>query len=203
MTFDHHISNVSRSCYHHLRALRHIRASLPDDVARTVACSIVSSRTDYCNSLYYGVSVTNLQMLQRVQNDAARVILGLQKFDHITCGLLQFALVTRKYRINYKTASLTFKIIHTRQPKYLSDIIRVYEPPRVLRWASHLFLSAYKSNTVISFRAFKHCSREIWNWLPVSLRDGDCFSAFRSGLKTHFFKNWFWCRLVTLIHAHE
>ena len=34
-------------------------------------------------------------------------------------------------------------------------------------------LSAYKSNTVIGSRAFKHCSPEIWNIysLPVSLRD--------------------------------
>jgi len=29
--------------------------SLPDDVARTVACSIVGARLDYCNSLFVGI----------------------------------------------------------------------------------------------------------------------------------------------------
>jgi len=42
-----------------------------DDVARTVACSIVTSRIDYCNSLYAGMSASNFKKLQRVQNTLA------------------------------------------------------------------------------------------------------------------------------------
>jgi len=41
---------------HPTRALRHMRPSVPDDVAKTVACSIVGSRLDYCNSLFAGTS---------------------------------------------------------------------------------------------------------------------------------------------------
>jgi len=38
---------VHLMCYGHIRALRHVRVLLPDDVARTVACKIIGSRLDY------------------------------------------------------------------------------------------------------------------------------------------------------------
>jgi len=44
--------------------LRHVRQSLPDDVARIVACSIVDSWLDYCNSLFVGMSDRNFKKLQ-------------------------------------------------------------------------------------------------------------------------------------------
>jgi len=73
LSSDQQVSNVCRACYYHIRVLRHIRDSLPDDVARTVACSIVSSRLDYCNALYAGMSSNNFKKLQRVQNTLAQV----------------------------------------------------------------------------------------------------------------------------------
>jgi len=56
LTFDQHVANVCKACYFHIRALRHVRQFLPDDVARIVACSIVGSRLDYCNSLFVGMT---------------------------------------------------------------------------------------------------------------------------------------------------
>ena len=44
------------------------------DTAKTLAASIVGSRLDYCNSLLYGVSQSNIDRLQRVQNVLARVV---------------------------------------------------------------------------------------------------------------------------------
>ena len=87
LTFDQHVSNVSKACYGHIRALRHVRESLPNEVAKTVACSIVGSRLDYCNSLLAGMTQSNFTKLQRVQNALARTVLRLRKFDHITSAL--------------------------------------------------------------------------------------------------------------------
>ena len=71
-----------------LCALRHIHKSLPYDVTKTVACSIVSSRLDYCNALYYNLSSVNLAKFQRVQETLARVVLRQRKYDHITPALV-------------------------------------------------------------------------------------------------------------------
>ena len=42
--------------------------------SQTVACSIVASRLDYCNAILYGASAATFDVLQRVQNNLARVV---------------------------------------------------------------------------------------------------------------------------------
>ena len=49
--------------------------------------SFVLSRLFYRSSVWSNTSVTNIHKLQLVQNFAARIILGLRKYDHISLGL--------------------------------------------------------------------------------------------------------------------
>ena len=67
LTLDDHVTAVSKACYFHIRALRRIRASIPDNVENMIACSHVGSHLDYCNSLLAGMSEANFAMLQCVQ----------------------------------------------------------------------------------------------------------------------------------------
>ena len=46
LTFKYHVSGVARACNYYLRVLRYIRKSMPFDVAKTFAYSIVGSRLD-------------------------------------------------------------------------------------------------------------------------------------------------------------
>src|SRR6218665_1293632 len=52
LSFSNHISNLSRSCFMHIRDLHHIRPMLDFKTASTIATSIVHSKLDYCNSLF-------------------------------------------------------------------------------------------------------------------------------------------------------
>ena len=56
LSFDEHIATVVKACNYHLRALCHIRRCITQDIASTIACSIVGSRIDYCNELLFGAS---------------------------------------------------------------------------------------------------------------------------------------------------
>ena len=82
LTFNAHVTAVCRACNYHIWALRHIRHLLPLDVAKMLACSIVGSRLDYCNSLMYGTSTSSLSKLQRAQNTLARVVLQQPRHTH-------------------------------------------------------------------------------------------------------------------------
>jgi len=46
LALSHHTSNICRAAYFHICALRHIRPSLTEDMAITVAVSMVHSRLD-------------------------------------------------------------------------------------------------------------------------------------------------------------
>jgi hypothetical protein len=188
LTFNKHVANVSKACYCHIRALRHVRESLPDEVAKTVACSIVCSRLDYCNSLFAGMTKSNIQTLQRIQNTIARVVLRLGKFEHITPALTQLHWLPVEHRITYKLATLTFKTVKTGQPAYLRELLNDYEPVRTLRSSSRNLLCQHKTNLVISKRAFSHSAAVVWNNLPDNIRDYHLtFDCFKTRLKTYLF----------------
>ena len=51
LSFDKHVSLVCRACNYHLWSLRHIPKYLTVDMANTIACSVVGSHLDYCNSI--------------------------------------------------------------------------------------------------------------------------------------------------------
>ena len=188
LSFNQQVDGVCKSCYFHIRALRHVRDSLPDDVAKTVAVSIVTSRLDYCNALYAGMSATNFDKLQRVQNTLARVVLKKRKFDHITPSLAELHWLPVRQRITFKIATLTYKLLHSSQPHYLSDSLQFYQPERNLRSSSQQLLTVTRSRTVTASRSFKHSSVSVWNSLPRDIRSTDTLSSFRRQLKTFLFK---------------
>ena len=73
---------------------------------------------DYCNSLYSGISQTNLNKLQRIQNSLACVITNTSKYQHIT-PLKKLHWLPIKQRIDYKICLLTYKTLTNQQPTYL------------------------------------------------------------------------------------
>ena len=53
LSMNNHASAVCKSIHYHIRALRHIRSSISEDMAKMVACALVSSRLDYANSVLF------------------------------------------------------------------------------------------------------------------------------------------------------
>ena len=75
-------------------------------------------------TLLFGLPKAEIARLQRVQNAAARLILGIGKFSHITPALYELHwLLPISLRIDYKILLLTFKCIYGLAPTYLSDLI--------------------------------------------------------------------------------
>jgi len=75
LSFDDHVNAVCKAAHFHIRALRRIRRCVSVDDAKSVTTALVSSRLDYCNSILYGTSTSNLNKLQRVQNALARAVM--------------------------------------------------------------------------------------------------------------------------------
>ena len=55
LAFSDQISAISKACCYHIRHVRCIRPYLDSTTASTIATSIVHSKLDYCNSLYYNL----------------------------------------------------------------------------------------------------------------------------------------------------
>ena len=113
MSFNKQVSETCKACYFHIRALRHIRASLTTEASKTIAATIVGSRLDYCNSLLAGTSVSNLIRLQHVQNALARVVAQKPRFCHITPVLSDLHWLPVRHRISFKITTVTFRVLQS------------------------------------------------------------------------------------------
>ena len=96
-------SGVTRSCNFHAQAIRHIRHLSSTDLAHTLACSLILTILDYCNSvLDYGAPVSSILKLQRVQNNVAIIVLQTQRRSHAKPLMRQLHWLPVQHRIDYK-----------------------------------------------------------------------------------------------------
>jgi len=54
--FRKHVSMTCRSCFYHIRDLRRIWRYIFLSVAKTIGTALITSRIDYCNSLFYNIN---------------------------------------------------------------------------------------------------------------------------------------------------
>ena len=125
MSVDTHITHTCNSAYAALRQISSIRHNLTTQATKTLICSLVLSRLDYCNSLLIGASKEQIKRLQKVQNTAARITLRIKKYDHITPALKQLHWLPIEARIIYKVCLHCHNFIHQNSPSYFSQLLSI------------------------------------------------------------------------------
>jgi exonuclease III len=192
MSMVPHINNVCKTAFYHLRNIAKIRKYLSFKTTEILIHAFVTSKIDNYNSLLFGLPKCLISKIQSVQNAAARIITLSCKSDHITPILIDLHWLPVSERIKFKILLITFKAIHHMAPSYISDMISLYKPPRLLRSSSGILLNHHNYNTkTYGHRSFSTCAPELWNSLPSSLRNVTDLASFKSSLKTLLFKQAF------------
>ena len=185
LCLDSHISNVSKSNYYQIHQ---IRPALDHSSAVLLANALVSSRLDFCNSLYFGLLGSSLKRLQLVQNSLARSIFpNIRKFNHVSRAIRDLHWLPIEQRITFKVATMTYKALHHNAPSCLSELVIPYIPTRHLRSESKNLLTVPRIDSAAGRRSFSYAAPHVWNSLPEKLRSCPSFESFRSLLKTHLF----------------
>ncbi len=185
---------MNRSCkaaFFHLFNIRRIRKFLTHETTQILINSFVTSRLDYCNSLYYGLPANQLNKLQRVQNAAARLICNVSRFDHITPTLKDLHWLPVKFRIDFKILLIVFKALHGLAPDYISELITIKPPSSYsMRSNSKLLLqkTTLKTLPTLGDRSFGCAAPNLWNDLPSCIQQADSIGSFKKLLKTHLFR---------------
>ena len=90
LSFDDYISSVCRSTHFHLINVGRIRHLLSHHATAQRIHALISTRLDYCNSVLYNLSKSSIPRLQRIQNQASRILTGTSRRDYITEVLMIF-----------------------------------------------------------------------------------------------------------------
>ena len=111
LTMNKQVNQIVSHCYKILKDIGRIRKCLKQCHIERLVHAVVSSRLDYCNSLYMNVSKSNMYKLQKVQNAAARLVVGGRKRDSITMALRNLHWLKVESRVVFKILLLVYKII--------------------------------------------------------------------------------------------
>ena len=87
LTYEEHITQTAAICLCKLVQINRIKHLLDKETLLLLINAFVFSKLFYCSTVWSNTSKSNVGKLQRVQNFAARIILGLRKFDHISQGI--------------------------------------------------------------------------------------------------------------------
>ena len=187
LKMDIFVTNICRSASYALYRIGQIRKFLDRKSTEILVHAFITCRLDQCNSLLHGLPESQIAKLQRIQNSAARLVTLTRKFDHITPILRELHWLPVKYRIMYKILLLTYKCLHGTAPIYLQELIQRYTPSRNLRSATQSRLTCSSSSTQYGQRSFSVCATELWNNLPLHVKNSETLIQFKTCLKTYLF----------------
>ena len=193
--FSSHVAAVCRSCFVSIRDFRRIRRHLTKTAAITLANALVSSKLDYCNSLFRGLSRGDLHKLQCLQNSVARIITKSSKLSHITPVLIKLHWLPIKYRSIFKTLTIIYKFLDSGLPQYFSPYLSYYtcsvntrrSRPDNLYLNVPAYVSSCHKSRVHFQNSFAYDGPTLWNDLPHNVRSAPTLNLFRKRLKAHLF----------------
>ena len=191
LSMKNHVSKIASACFYHIRRLRQIRHYVSREVLKQLVTSLVLSRLDYCNSVLVGLPASTLMPLQRAQNAAARLVLGLDRRSHTTAALQDLHWLPVRHRITFKIASLMHQVLHQRCLTYLSDVVEFNSVGTQRRLRS----------TTTGAAVVRRTRTQFWRRGPslfvvqtfgtlfphAAIRTTDYYPAFRRSLKHTYF----------------
>ena len=184
LNMNKHINHIVSHCYKLLKDIGRIKRCLEQDHLERMVHAVVSNRVDYCNSLFMNISRENIFKLQKVQNAAAKLILGKRRRDSASAALRQLHWLRIDARITFKVLLLAHKILRGKCSENLQLQYKQFNG----RPDDYLLLDTPNFKTAYGKRVFAYNASRLWNALPVYVRAEEDTEKFKKNLKTILFE---------------
>ena len=185
---DVHVTKTVSSCMNQLVQLVELNIFWIAKTLFLLINSFVFSKLFYCSSVWGNTSKRNLHKLQLVQNFAARVVLGLKKFDHISQGRRSLKWLDVTEKVLFNDLVLVFKCVNGLAPDYLGKYF-------IKRSAVHNKNTRGCNNFVVprcrlsmGQRAFYFRGPREWNGLADNIKNTKDIDSFKRTLLNNMFR---------------
>ena len=179
LSYNEHITKTVSNCLLKLKQINRIKHLLDRKTLLLVMNSFVFSELLYCSTVWSNTSNSNIAKLQKVQNFAGRIILGLRKYDHISDGLRSLNWLPIKERLILNDATMIHKCINKLVPDYLVDMFKLRSQVHNRQTRSSSALDILLCRLSTGQRSFTYRGAKLWNSLNSNIKSLKCPRKFR------------------------
>ena len=166
LNWDKHVDTIKTKANRALGLIKYSKKYLPSDVLNKMYRGIVEPHLSYCSSVWGCCSNSKINVLQKIQNRAARIVTN-SPYDASAAPLIQnLGWPTINNLIRKETATLTYKSLNSLAPVYMRKLFTKYsdDRERSLR-STETDLRLPLLKTVNGQKAFSYRGAKLWNSL--------------------------------------
>ena len=179
LSYNEHITKTASNCLFKLQQINRIKHLLDRKTLLLVINSFVFSKLQYCSTVWSNTSNSNIDKLQKVQNFAGRIILGLRKYDHISDGLRSLKWLPIREKLILNDATMMHKCINKLVPDYLADMFKLRSQVHNRQTRSSGALDIPLCRLSTGQRSFAFRGAKLWNSLNDNIKSLKCPKNFR------------------------
>ena len=131
LNFKSHVVHKCQIAMLNLKQIRSIRDVLTKESCEILVNGLVLFHLDYNNAVLIGLPQITINMLQRIQNIAAKLVLRRKHSDSSTEVLKELHWLPIFLKIKFKTACLVHKCTYGSAPLYLKDLLVLIKPDNI------------------------------------------------------------------------
>ena len=106
-----------------LLKIKQLRKVLTQEATHIVVRELVISHLNYCNSMFVGLLSYRMNLTQRNQNAATKLVLGWSKYASTTDALKHLHWLPVCLRVEYKFLVQVYKCLMGTTPLYLQNLL--------------------------------------------------------------------------------
>ena len=188
LTWENHISMISKKIASGISAIKRIRYFVPREILLTVYNALVQPHFNYCSIVWGNCNKGLSQKLQKLQNRAARII-TFSGYDVDTDGIFK-SLNWKKldHQRMIDKCIFMYKTLNRLTPAYLtSKFIDRNDTTSYSLRNSENKLAVPQPHTEYFKRSFSYSGAVLWNKLPLNMRQASSLTSFKSQIRCHTF----------------
>ena len=188
LTWNEHVGNLSSKISRQLITLRRASKVAPKSLLEKMYKSNIMPTMEYACSVWGCWSVSQENMIHRLQKRAARIITNNYDFINTRGDSLMTTLKLQPFseRVKYFTRTLMYKAIHGTAPFWLNNniLMACESHNRDTRNSRSMNVCIPNMNREFFKHSFQYRGAIYWNQLPEVIKEATSINAFKRLYKT-------------------
>ena len=188
LTWNKHVEDVAKKATSGVGAIRRIRDFVDRETLISIYNALGRPHFEYCSEVWDTLGIGLSTRLQKLQNRAARIIVGMKNDTAALEAITALGWETLEfYRAKSKGVQMN-KVLNDLAPNALVNLfMRKSDMTDHELRGSSTSLQMPLPRTENMKKSFSYDGAKLWNSLPADLRDSDSLQIFKNGIGAHNF----------------